>query len=258
MKSLYDGLVEECTVDTDLRFCSGQARAHVAHTALNEGIGSVGVVDIPRAMVNIEDLVGLGDGAKEGIVAAGAFFLLVESHCRAFGMAPCTQHRPVEVQRHRRKSLNRQALHDQMPRLDLHFADALCICTGERAAERGHVRQSLQTENPFDHRVIAIVVHVSQAPVSDDEMHDQQHHDHVMAVNRIDLQVAETTPQPFLDANEGEEVLKKGPGGRGQLPTRGSHGSGRAPFGHPAPQIMVSLLNGTHCARRAQGGGDRC
>ena len=43
-----------------------------------------------------------------------------------------------------------------------------------------------------------------------------------------------------------------------QLPTRGSHGSGRAPFGHPAPQIMVSLLNGTHCARRAQGGGDRC
>ena len=50
----------------------------------------------------------------------------------------------------------------------------------------------------------------------------------------------------------------QGPGGRGQLPTRGSHGSGRAQFGHPAPQIMVSLLNGTHCARRAQGGGDRC
>ena len=53
-------------------------------------------------------------------------------------------------------------------------------------------------------------------------------------------------------------VMSARPGGRGQLPTRGSHGSGRAPFGHPAPQIMVSLLNGTHCARRAQGGGDRC
>ena len=53
-------------------------------------------------------------------------------------------------------------------------------------------------------------------------------------------------------------MLSLRPGGRGQLPTRGSHGSGRAPFGHPAPQIMVSLLNGTHCARRAQGGGDRC
>ena len=54
------------------------------------------------------------------------------------------------------------------------------------------------------------------------------------------------------------ERFRPRPGGRGQLPTRGSHGSGRAPFGHPAPQIMVSLLNGTHCARRAQGGGDRC
>ena len=55
-----------------------------------------------------------------------------------------------------------------------------------------------------------------------------------------------------------KQTFSRGPGGRGQLPTRGSHGSGRAPFGHPAPQIMVSLLNGTHCARRAQGGGDRC
>ena len=55
--------------------------------------------------------------------------------------------------------------------------------------------------------------------------------------------------------------MLSGAGWPRQLPTRGSHGSGRAPFGHPAPQIMVSLLNGTHCARRAQGaqgGGDRC
>ena len=71
----------------------------------------------------------------------------------------------------------------------------------------------------------------------------------------------------FVDTHVEPEILDSGcpgkenmqrPGGRGQLPTRGSHGSGRAPFGHPAPQIMVSLLNGTHCARRAQGGGDRC
>ena len=54
------------------------------------------------------------------------------------------------------------------------------------------------------------------------------------------------------------DVLAHGPGGRGQLPARGSHGSGRAPFGHPAPRTMVSLLNGTHCARRAQGREDRC
>ena len=48
------------------------------------------------------------------------------------------------------------------------------------------------------------------------------------------------------------------PGGRGWLPTHGSHRSGHARFGHPAPQMMVSLLNGTHCARLAPRGGDRC
>ena len=34
-------------------------------------------------------------------------------------------------------------------------------------------------------------------------------------------------------------------GGRGQLPTRGSHRSGRAQFGHPAPRMMASLLRRT-------------
>ena len=48
------------------------------------------------------------------------------------------------------------------------------------------------------------------------------------------------------------------PGGRGQLPTRGSRSSGRAQLRHPAPRTMDSLLNGTHCARRAYGAGDRC
>ena len=50
---------------------------------------------------------------------------------------------------------------------------------------------------------------------------------------------------------------KNGPGGRGWLPTRGSHRSGLAQLRHPAPRIMVSLLNGTHCERLAPLGEDR-
>ena len=48
------------------------------------------------------------------------------------------------------------------------------------------------------------------------------------------------------------------PGGRGWLPTRGSHSSEHARLTHSAPRMMVSLLNGTHCARLAPRGGDRC
>lgn len=40
-------------------------------------------------------------------------------------------------------------------------------------------------------------------------MHDQQHQDDVMAINRAHLQVAKTSPQSLLDADQGEEVLKQ-------------------------------------------------
>ena len=53
-------------VDAGLYLCVGKARAHVADTVADEGVGPVGVVDIPGAMVNIKDLVGLGDSTKEG------------------------------------------------------------------------------------------------------------------------------------------------------------------------------------------------
>ena len=46
-----------------------------------------------------------------------------------------------------------------------------------------------------------------------------------------------------------------GPGSRGRLPTRGSHSSEHARLTHSAPRIMVSLLNGTRCARRVPRGG---
>ena len=40
-------------------------------------------------------------------------------------------------------------------------------------------------------------------------MHHQQQHDHVMAVNRVDLQVTKTAPQSLLDTNQREKGLKE-------------------------------------------------
>ena len=44
------------------------------------------------------------------------------------------------------------------------------------------------------------------------------------------------------------------PGCRGQMPTRDSHGSGRARPGHPRSRMTIPLFNGIHGARRAHGG----
>ena len=160
-------------------------------------------------MVHVEHLVGLGDGAKQGVVAARTFLLLVESCGRAFGMSPGAQHRPIEVERYAREPFGHQALDDYRRRLGADFADAVLIGTAERAAEGGDVRQSLQAKHPLDQLIITVVVQVSQSSMSDDEMNDQQHHHDVVGVNRIGFQVAEASPQPLLDANEREEVLKE-------------------------------------------------
>ena len=53
---------------------------------------------IAGAMMKVEDLVGLGDGGKQRIVASQAFLFLVEAHRSAFGMAFRAQHRAVEIQ----------------------------------------------------------------------------------------------------------------------------------------------------------------
>ena len=73
----------------------------------------------------------------------------------------------------------------------------------------GDAETGAGVEHALDQLIISVVVQVSQSSMSDDEMHDQQHHHDVVGVDRIGLEVAEASPQPLLDANEGEEVLKE-------------------------------------------------
>ena len=76
----------------------------------------------------------------------------------------------------------------------------------------------------------------------------QQINRHMSNHSHIMRRVASTNPTL---------VFTERPGGRGRLPARGSHRSGRARFEHPAPRTMDSLRNGTHCAPRTLEGGDR-
>ena len=166
-------------------------------------------MDVSGPMVHVEHFVGLGDGAEQRVVAACALLRLVESHRRSFGVTPGAQHRPVEVEGDAREPFAHQALDNHRPRLGADVADTALVGTAERAADGEYVGQSLQAEHPLDQLIITVVVEVSQSSISDDEMHDQQHHHEVVTVNRIGLQVAEASPQPFLETNEGEEVLKE-------------------------------------------------
>ena len=76
---------------------------------------AMGVVDVARAVQEIEDLTGLGDGAEQGIVTAGPFLLLVEAHGRPFRVPHRGLNGAIEVQGDPRQGQLRQTLEEEFP-----------------------------------------------------------------------------------------------------------------------------------------------
>ena len=212
---LGDGFVKKRAVDAGLDFDPGQRRAHALQAVGDKGIGPIGVVDIAGPVVHIQDLICLGDRTEERIVAACPFLLLVEAHCRSLGMAARAQHGTVEVQRDSCQPFPRQTFDHQVSRYGPDFLDADLVRAAQRAADRGGIRQTLEAKQSFDHLVVTIVVDIPQSPVSDNQMHNQQHQHDMVAVDRAHLEVEKTAPQSFLDADQGEEVLKENQAGVG-------------------------------------------
>src|SRR4029077_2760741 len=66
------------------------AGGHIFHCAF-------GIMHVAGAVQHIEYLTGLRHGAKQRIVTARSFLLLVEAHCRAFGMAFGALHTAIEI-----------------------------------------------------------------------------------------------------------------------------------------------------------------
>ena len=85
---------------------------------------------------------------------------------------------------------------------------------------------------------------------------EEQLHDAVGDLYRRLGEAVERVSDRLQEDRNGKPLVFR-PGGRGWLPTRGSHRSGLAQLRHPAPRTMVSLLNGTHCERLAPLGEDR-
>ena len=154
MKSLRNGLFEKRTLDTCLCFDPRQRRAHAPQTLADEGIGPIGVVYITGPVVNIEDLVCMRNATKQRVVAVRPLLFLLETHRRSFGVASCAQHRPVEVKRHSRKPLGRQAFNDRVSRFTSEFIGAYLISATGRAANGKHIRQTLKAKQALYHLVI--------------------------------------------------------------------------------------------------------
>ena len=99
---------------TDLDHDAGQGLAHGLNAGPNERLGPVRVVDVAGAVQEVEHLGGLGQGAEERVVAAGALALLVVADGGALGVAAGGLHRAVEVQGDPGQSQGAQAGQDHL------------------------------------------------------------------------------------------------------------------------------------------------
>src|SRR5439155_24686379 len=124
-----DLIAEEGAVHAQLDPHSGKRLAHRADAGQDEGTGADGIVDVARAMEEVEYLAGLSDGAEQGIVGAIALALLVEPDGGAFSGAAGGLDRAVEVQRDSPEARQAQSIEDQGAKEAAAFVRAVGVVT---------------------------------------------------------------------------------------------------------------------------------
>lgn len=77
-------------------------------------------------------------------------------------LIPATPANLVEVQCDPRQSQRREPIEHHVRQQLAKFDDRFLISFFEHPAERGHIRQSLQPQQPLDHGIVAIMIAITQ------------------------------------------------------------------------------------------------
>jgi hypothetical protein len=166
-------------------------------------------MDVAGTMQHIEHLAGLGDHTEERIIAALPLLLAVKPYGRALGTFPCADHRAIEVERHARESKGHKPGHDPLPHESLQALHTLCVRPRQSPRQSGDIRQTTQAECAHDQRVIRIVAHIAQPPVSQRKVQHQTQYQGRMSKDRADGEMAEAAAQPLLEPQTSEQRLEE-------------------------------------------------
>ena len=169
---------------------------------------SVGIMNVTRSMQKVQYLSRLRQRAEEGIVAAGSFLLLVESHCRAFRMALGRLDGTIEVQCDPRQAELGDPFQNKISQQPAEFGDRLLVCASQHPTDRGDIRKAAEPEYTLHQRVVAVVLYISQFTKPKYDMKDQLEEDGGAVVDLALGQVAKALLQTHLERNELKEPLK--------------------------------------------------
>jgi len=197
-----DLVAEKGSIDADLDDGVGEHGPDLADASFHELSGSAGVMDVSAAMEEIENHAELGDGAKEGIVTALSFFLLVEAHgsifCEAFGGL----HGTVEIQGNACGTDGDEGFEDEVALGFPQFFDGGVIDLLEPPAQSAGGWDMIESKGAFDHGVVAVVHGVAELAEAEQNVNDQLKKDDEGAVDRLSSEVAKALMESFpkLDA----------------------------------------------------------
>ena len=160
------------------------------------------------AVQEVEHLGSLGDGAEQGIVAAGPLALLVVADGGAFGVSAGGLHRAVKVQGDAEQSQALQPVEAQVHQQAAEVIDALFVSLLEHPAQGGYVGQAPQAQDAFDQRVVQVGPTVPQFTKAQQHMHDDLQEQVGRAEDLAVGQMAEAGPQTRFEIQHSEELLK--------------------------------------------------
>ena len=128
-------LIEERAVDPRLDRRPRQRLADLPHTVGNERRRTVGVMHVAAAVMQVEELAGLGDGAKQRVVAALSFLFFVESDGGPLGVASGAEHAAIEVERDARQLFGHQSCEHDLAEIAAQIGNGIFVKPGECAAD---------------------------------------------------------------------------------------------------------------------------
>ena len=217
-KHMDNGIAEEGAIHADFDNAPGQHSAYLADAILDEGLGSIGVMHIAGSMPHIQYLTCLGHSTEQRVIAALAFLLAIEAHCRAFGKSPGRNHRAIEIQGYTSQALKGQPIRYQLPMELTQIINTPGVHPGQCPTDCGDIRQAGNSEQSSHHRIILVITQILQASIADQQVGNQQQHDQSVAKDGGDLQVSKAVDQLLLQLKPAEQGLKhKQTGEGGQL-----------------------------------------
>ncbi len=211
-------VAEEGTIHPDFDDHTRHLLLYQLDTVTNEVQRSSGVMDVSRAMKEVEDLAELGDSAEQRVIAALALLLLVVTNGSAFSFPASADHRPIEVEGDPAQAEDFQSTDHQIPHGFTKPEHAQFVSCRQCPADGGHIGQLRQAEHAEYQGIVPIVTNLPQTPVAQQQVNDEQEIQPGVVKDIADLDVPVAPAKPLLQAEVIDQGLEEDQAGEGGQP----------------------------------------